>query len=452
MGKSSSGLKVFFIILGCFLVVCGSLIGLYFSNLLPLYNEKVDQILKLNQISQEETQNFQLAELLKQQTSIQELYPHLLPVTEEELTLVTGIPQPLPSSLLSFQDSYSMSYFGFREESISPSSKDLSSNYSEEIPPLNSSDKALWSYVGEYPIVAPPADFSDALVFIDAEPALVCLDRTSGTEIFRIPCQVYPGTESFSRNTSYYFKSKTGKWYEVGFEKGYTFPERLSPPYQLVEFDNLEQDLYDSLLPQKNTLDFIEAKMNGLLSVSPPVTVPKSILYYPQEDPVDFIPSEISPVFVFSPEEQGTYTLGLCDRDGAWIRDKAFVVLYTMAGEAIAISLDYVADRPQITTHLSDQELYIACAGFFPDTLILDSETSQDFRETPEKTNPLEEHFSGETVIVDTENGSMEMDIIVLGKEEALEKTGKSLSNESTGEDVPTGNRRQAFFQVKRAP
>ena len=192
-------------------------------------------------------------------------------------------------------------------------------------------------------------------------------------------------------------------------------------------------------------MEFIDAKMNGLLSVSPAVSVPEGILYAPDSGPLSFARETVSPAFVFSPREQGTYTLGLCDQEGGWIRDNGFVVLYTMAGEALAISLDYVADRPQITTHLSSQELYVACAGFFPDSLILDAGPSQDFREnqfvateaavTKDSSSAGKE---GDDQELSTETKSMDMQGIIL-----------EASDDSSGDSLAV---RQAWFQVRRAP
>ena len=204
-------------------------------------------------------------------------------------------------------------------------------------------------------------------------------------------------------------------------------------------------------------MEFIDAKMNGLLSVSPAVSVPEGILYAPDSGPLSFARETVSPAFVFSPREQGTYTLGLCDQEGGWIRDNGFVVLYTMAGEALAISLDYVADRPQITTHLSNQELYVACAGFFPDSLILDAGSSQDFRDNPpaateaaaiednssagmdaaaEESSSNEEMTAAQGELAQKED--MEMEVIVL-----------EASDGSSGDSLAV---RQAWFQVRRAP
>ena len=58
----------------------------------------------------------------------------------------------------------------------------------------------------------------------------------------------------------------------------------------------------------------------------------------------------------------------MCDYDGVWVRDNAFVTLFSKTGETRAVSLDYVADRPQITIHLSNEELYYICVGFMDST------------------------------------------------------------------------------------
>jgi hypothetical protein len=196
-------------------------------------------------------------------------------------------------------------------------------------------------------------------------------------------------------------------------------------------------------LPQKDALDFINAKMNGLLSVSPAVSVDQSILYSVEGEAFSFNRSLVTPAFVFSPKEQGTYTLGLCDETGNWVRDNAFVVLYTMAGEALAISLDYVADRPQITTHLSNQELYVACVGFFPDTLLLDAAPSQDFRDDASSRAPT-----------DGEAGEMELEMVelVLDSPATEEASAEAAEGETLVSDTPETLPQRAWFQVEVAP
>lgn len=423
--------KVLAIVLGGLLLLGVLLVGLYVAGLFPSFNEQVNQVLKIGVAPNADAASGLQLDALRQETSVRGLYPHLVPLTEEGAAAARQSAQPLPPSSYLMPDSHSIVFFGggMDGRAATPAAVD--------------GGNALWTYEGEYPVVASMAEFSDALVFIDAQPAMVCLDKETGAELLRLPCGVYPGGEAFSRRTSYYFKDRVGDWYEIRFGPGHTSPARLSVPLQVEDAGNLLEELYQSLLPGKTTLDFINAKMNGILSVSPAATVPESLLYAPEGEPVSFGRDRVSPAIVFSPKEQGTYTLGLCDREGAWIRDNAFVVLYTMAGEALAISLDYVADRPQITTHLSDQELYIACAGFFPDSLIIDAGVSDDFRDGAAGASPQEEPFSGETGQQEGEDKPLEMEVIVLGDE---------ADGGVSSDTVDSPAQRMAWFQVRRAP
>lgn len=449
MAITSRGMKITLILLAILLVLGGLLVGLYLTGVFPAYNQLVRQILWPQVVEEEKRMEEQQENLLRQQTSIQGLFPHLLSMEGKAAEIDVMVEQTPPwTPVYSCPDEYTVQLISFHKEPVAEG---------EPGSPVQPQEPPLWTYVGEYPLVTPPGAFYDAVVFLDAQPALVCLDKGSGVPLMRIPCQVYPGTAGFSHRQSYYFSDRSGNWYEIRFEEGMTTPETLSVAQGVTEGPELEELFYSSLLPGKTTMEFIDAKMNGLLSVTPAVSVPEGILYAPDSGPLSFARGIVSPAFVFSPREQGTYTLGLCDQAGGWIRDNGFVVLYTMAGEALAISLDYVADRPQITTHLSNQELYVACAGFFPDSLILDAGSSQDFRDNPpaateaaviednssagmdaaaEESSSNEEMTAAQGELAQKED--MEMEVIVLEAPDG-----------SSGDSQAV---KTAWFQVRRAP
>lgn len=436
MAIKSRALKITLILLAIILVLGVLLVGLYLTGVFPAYNQRVRQFLWPQVVEEEKRMEEQQEKLLRQQTSIQGLFPHLLSMDGKAAEIDAMVEQSPPwTPVYSCPDEYTVQLISFHEELVAEG---------EPGSPVQQQKPPLWTYVGEYPLVTPPGAFYDAVVFLDAQPALVCLDKGSGVPLMRIPCQVYPGTTGFSHRQSYYFSDRSGNWYEIRFEEGMTTPETLSVAQGVTGGQNLEELFYSSLLPEKNAMSFIDAKMNGLLSVTPAVSVPEGILYVPDSGPLSFARGIVSPAFVFSPREQGTYTLGLCDQEGGWIRDNGFVVLYTMAGEALAISLDYVADRPQITTHLSNQELYVACAGFFPDSLILDAGSSQDFRDNPpaateaaaEESSSNEEMTAAQGELAQKED--MEMEVIVLEAPDG-----------SSGDSQAV---KRAWFQVRRAP
>lgn len=428
MARISSGVKLLLIIVSVLLVLIAASVIVYKLELFPGLNHRLHELFGLNVVQEEDLEKMQQEELLREQTSIGALFPHLIPVPEGEVEFIRQSQEAV------FRDGFSKSE-GYDVTFLPAATVDEAKSGSR---PEAVTTASLWTYSNEFPVLAPAADFYDRVVFIDAQPALVILDKETGMEKARIPCQVYPGQEAFSHLHSYYFKSKTGNWYEVQFEKGLTSPESLAVAQEVREKGNVDEAIYNSLLPQKDAMDFINAKMNGLLSVTPAVSVPQSILYSVEDEAFSFNRSLVSPAFVFSPKEQGTYTLGLCDEAGSWVRDNAFVVLYTMAGEALAISLDYVADRPQITTHLSNQELYVACVGFFPDSLILDAAPSQDFRDTASSMAPTDE----------IEEMELEMVELVLDSPESEE----AAEGESLVSDIPEALPQRAWFQVKVAP
>lgn len=439
MAKISSGVKVLIIIVSVLLVLIAGSVIVYKLELFPGLNHKIHELLGLNVVQEEDLVKIQQEELLREQTSIGTLFPHLIPVAEEEVESIRQSQKAVFTHGFSKTEGYTVTF-------SSAATVDEAQSDSQ---PEATTAASLWIYSNEFPVIAPAADFYDSVVFIDAQPALVILDKETGREKARIPCQVYPGQEAFSHLHSYYFISKTGNWYEIQFEEGLTSPESLAVAQEVKEKGNVDEVIYNSLLPQKDAMDFINAKMNGLLSVTPAVSIPQSILYSVDGEAFSFNRSLVSPAFVFSPQEQGTYTLGLCDEAGSWIRDNAFVVLYTMAGEALAISLDYVADRPQITTHLSNQELYVACVGFFPDSLILDAAPSQDFRDT---TSSLDSTDEAELEIVELVLESPE------SAETNVDEAGEteSFATDAEGEalvlDIPETLPQRAWFQVKVAP
>ncbi len=277
---------------------------------------------------------------------------------------------------------------------------------------LRSSENG-WSYGNRYPIVSKPGAFADAVVFIDASRTLVCLDLVTGVLVREAACPVYPAGAAYADGASYVFEAAAGGWYAAYFglsdaetaasgtagsnfadtaapgTAGSNFADTAAPGTAGSNFADtaapgtaaspefpsvhgtaaqpvagFDQALHESFMPDSAVLAGITAKLNGLISAEPPQPVPGDFTYTETDGVRRFDRGVFSPLIVFSPAEQGVYTFGLCSADGAWIKDTAFVAVFTGTGEMRSVSLDYVADRPQITMHLSDAEMYYVCAGF----------------------------------------------------------------------------------------
>lgn len=223
-----------------------------------------------------------------------------------------------------------------------------------------------WNFTWNEMIVSTPGVFSDAVVFMDAKSTVVVIERKTGSLLSSIPCGVFPSEKAFVDGSSYYFMARCGSWYELRFaeepQSGLSFLEPV--PLDCDEPVYAEQLLEEYVIPCEEDENAIMEKMNSLFSLSEKQEIKGFMLYSEQDGVLSFDRDFVSPVFVFSPMEQGTYVLGLCNPEGEWTRENAFVVLFSSEGQTVAVSLDYVADRPQITTHLSDSQLYYCCAGF----------------------------------------------------------------------------------------
>ena len=129
----------------------------------------------------------------------------------------------------------------------------------------------------------------------------------------------------------------------------------------VVDIDSLVQNF---VYPSEDVLMQIKEKMNNILSSGKIENIDSNGLYPTDEFILQINHQKLSPIIIFSPKDEGEYSVGLCNDVGEWVREAAFIVLFSKDGESKAVSLDYVADRPQISMHLSNSEIYYLCAGF----------------------------------------------------------------------------------------
>ena len=89
---------------------------------------------------------------------------------------------------------------------------------------------------------------------------------------------------------------------------------------------------------------------------------------------VQIIPSGISAVplsdedliiFAYCPSWSGIKTVGLCDENLEWIKSYTFISIFNDEGEMLSVSMDYVADKPQLELHHSttDTNFYYIVIG-----------------------------------------------------------------------------------------
>lgn len=342
MAKKKS-LIIFFI---CLLIVLLFVVALcflvYSAKTVPAFNNFID-IVFLNKIEKNSTENTSLQQQVEDQllnagTSVAGLIPVLSVLSEP-------VEYTLDGTDLLLQQTVSVTEQGFQ---IICSDKD-------------------WQIQLEIPVVTKPGVFADVVVFVDASSNFVLLDRNTGNKLASIPCMIYPAIqgESYCIEKTYYFASRAGTMAKIDFSESGSLPLFLEP--QSINFplvSDFSSAMQEFVYPTAELYSQISAKMNTLLAINPPISISTALLYAESHNVIPLSHEQFSSVVIFSPEESANYTLGLCDKNGNWIKGSMFVTLFNKTGESLAISLDYVADRPQVTMHLSDNQLYYICAGF----------------------------------------------------------------------------------------
>jgi len=239
-------------------------------------------------------------------------------------------------------------------------------------------------YNSQYPIVTNVCKFSDCYIFLDAKPSLIQVNIQTG-EIKQTSCPVYPGAKACIKDSDYVFEGRDGRQYVFSFDtlasdldtiKNFTmfsqntdekklsyYMEKVAPNLKLTEaiLDNLA-----------NWADYSENDVLPKMHFIDPDAI--DTLYNLETNTKDISMSKPT-LFVFSPNSQGVYKIGLCDKKGSWLKKRAYVAIFTK-DELSLVSLDYKSDEPQIQLQLSNRQLYYIVTGLFNDsmTIVDDSE------------------------------------------------------------------------------
>ncbi|MGI5172475.1 hypothetical protein H0R92_02565 [Treponema sp. OMZ 840] len=231
-----------------------------------------------------------------------------------------------------------------------------------------------WTYNSEYPILCPPCLFSDSIVFMDARPSLIVLDIKTGKVLQSLQSPVYPSGEAAVKNGVFIFRGKNSSLYEVRFENRHS---------DKADFLNVKEsiDVKTLFSPSVQAADLIREKTSEWLRSSQTFALPVPALLFDAENP-EAVPAVLTDkalvcFTVFSPDEQGVYTAGLCTPKGKWLAAPAFAAVFSDDGVLQAVSIDYVSDKPQVKMHFSDKALYyIVCAFFLNEREEYDKNTS----------------------------------------------------------------------------
>jgi hypothetical protein len=210
-------------------------------------------------------------------------------------------------------------------------------------------------------------------------PSLIVIDLQDGRLLLERAVPVYPDGPASVQGGMYLVSGRDGFRYSFVFS-GYDGLSGNHEPDVFDTFIPVYADLTDQVLesyikPSSAVTEVMLDKLSNWQGFTGVKDLPDPQLYISHDAPYPFTQGGL---FVFSPEVQDTYAFGMCDETGSWIQARAFTAIFTDTGEMQAVSLDYVADRPQLSVPLSDREVYYILSGFLTDTTETDTGETQD--------------------------------------------------------------------------
>lgn len=357
MGNISKKKHIFIILICCIiLVLCvtGAALLLYYTERIPSFNSAVDTILSAPIVENE----VDLIPSLPEGACLRDLSPRFIGVSENIISLEPfSFPRTAGAySCILKDDGYVLECLvTTAERYVEQNILQKFLRMKTEIIPAE--QRQLWSYTCQFPIVSTPCFSADSVIFITAEPRLIVLDLETGEIRMSVECPVYPDSDALLKDSIYYFNGRNGERYAFDFTADVS--SAALEEYRIASEPAADISLQRVVSPNaiftENLLSQLSQWLPEKQSLSPsdiePVLIPSSggpaAIRYPDYD-----------VAVFSPEEQGLYTVGVGDNAGLWLQMNAVAAVFTLDGEMVQTSLDYVSDRPQITLHLSDTEVY----------------------------------------------------------------------------------------------
>lgn len=237
--------------------------------------------------------------------------------------------------------------------------KRFNSSYDSSNPEVES-----WTFKNEYPIITSLAFYQNCIVFIDASLQVHCLDIFTGDEIFnltnsenKIFSPVYPSGKTFAFENAFVFEGMNKNLFALSFVNH----EELE--LQVVQ-NKTDFSIFE-ISPEAKT--HIKDYVANWLSLTEEFDLP-SVKILP--DGIEPLPldDENLIIYAYCPDWSGIKTIGLCDENSSWIKSYTFVSIFTDAGELRGVSMDYVADSPQLELHHSttDENFYYFVIGKLP--------------------------------------------------------------------------------------
>lgn len=231
---------------------------------------------------------------------------------------------------------------------------------------LSNPEVETWMYKCEYPIITALAFYQENIIFIDAALQVHCIDIFSGKEIFnlknsddKIFSPVYPSGKTYAYKNAFVFEGRNKNLFALSFVN----PSELD--LQLVQNKN-KADVSPFEISEE-AKSHIKDYVTNWLSLTEDFDLPEVKILPSGIEPLP-LDDELLIIYAYCPDWSGIKTVGLCDENSSWIKSYTFISIFTNKGELRGVSMDYVADSPQLELHNSetDEEFYYFVIGKLP--------------------------------------------------------------------------------------
>lgn len=341
------GLKVFLVIFIVFAILGGTLALAYLNNSFPVLNKFVDSKLLSKTVEDVEI----------------EIIEEIIETPKEKLPVISNH----NFSVLSTK-SIKKTYVSEKLEDYDV--PNVVVKLSEDCYSLVCEGDFSWEKTFSFPVISSFTIYENSLGLITADNSFVLLNLKDGSEMSIFPLKMIVKADLEHKNQvsnygfhpKYDFVSEDNEKMSIILEeskKYFTIAENQETIY------GENQSLKDLFIPSKEAQNFILSRIESFGASIDKNNFPK--LEFFLEDGEYFLEDDAIRFFIYQPKKAGKYTIGLTNENGAFVNDNAVVAVFKEDGTLVEVSLGYVANEPNVSVYLENENYYIVAYRIFVD-------------------------------------------------------------------------------------
>ena len=341
------GLKVFLVIFIVFAILGGALALAYLNNSFPVFNEFVDSVILGKIVEDVEIETIE----------------EIIETPKEKLPVISN------------HNFFVLSKENIKKLYVSEKIEDYDVpnvvvKLSEDCYSIMCEGDFIWEKTFSFPVISSFTIYENSLGLITANNSFVLLNLKDGSEVSVLPLEMIVKADLDYKNQvvdygfypKYDFVSETDEKMSIILDeskKYFTIAENPDSTYE----EN--QSLKDLFMPSKEAQNFILSRIESFGASIDKNNFPK--LEFFLEDGEYSLEDDAIRFFIYQPKKAGKYTIGLTNENGAFVNDNAVVAVFKEDGSLVEVSLGYVANEPNVSVYLENENYYVVAYRIFVD-------------------------------------------------------------------------------------